>query len=51
MKEKIAKIIVFSGEKAAYWCVGKSIAIGVCEIRPPKNLLKRKGVKKNEFFM
>lgn len=55
MKEKIAKRIakriVCSAEKIAYRSVGKSIVFGVYEIKPPKELLNKQGLTKNEYIM
>lgn len=42
MKEKIAKRIACIAEKMAYKSVGKSILLGVYEIKPPKELLNKK---------
>lgn len=51
MKEKIAREIVRMVEKAAYRTVGKSTMIGVYEIKPPEELLKKKRLIKNESTM
>lgn len=42
MKEKMAKQLVHIAEKAAYKTVGKSMPIGMHEIKPPEELLKKK---------
>ena len=47
MKKKIAKKIVHMAEKAAYKSVGKSFPVGLHEIKPPEELLKRKKEEKD----
>lgn len=46
MKEKIAGRIIRMAEKAAYKSVGKSFDIGVYEVKPPEELLKKKRTDK-----
>ena len=48
MKEKIAKKIACMAKKKAYESVGKSFPLGVHEIKPPEELLKRKKEEINE---
>ena len=42
MKKKIAKRIVNIAEKTAYNTVGKSTPLGIFEIKPPAELIRRK---------
>lgn len=46
MKERIAGKIVSIAEKAAHKTVGKSIPMGMHEIKPPEELLKKKECNK-----
>lgn len=51
MKEKIANAITLMAKKAARKTVGKSFLIGSYEIKPPRELLDKKGCTKNEHPM
>jgi len=46
MKEKVAGKIVKVAELKAYKTVGKSLTLGIYEIKPPAELLQRKKANK-----